>query len=220
MQILHLKNTPIQEQLKLEEELLRTREGNFCIINEGSSPTIVMGISGKAEELVDVAKAARQGIPIIKRFSGGGTVIVDEDTLFVTFICQKSLHPFPAFPEPIMRWTEGIYKQVFSHPEFALRENDFVFGERKCGGNAQYIKKERWLHHTSFLWDFKPLFMDCLLHPKKTPPYRAGRTHEEFLCKLSAFYPSKDEVVQRLKEVVQALALQIPDNGRKQPPLL
>ena len=151
--LLRLKSYPIYEQLLLEEMLLRSDSGNWCLINEGSSTAIVMGISGKKEELIDCAKAAQNGIPLIKRFSGGGTVIVDENTLFITFICQKHLHPFSAYPEPIMKWTEELYRGAFQHPEFRLRENDYVIGDRKFGGNARYIKRYRWLDHTSMLWD-------------------------------------------------------------------
>jgi lipoate---protein ligase len=198
-----LKSYPIYEQLLLEEKLLRGGADNWCIINEGSSPAIVMGISGKKEELIDCKAALQNGIPLIKRFSGGGTVVVDESTLFITFICQKELHPFPAYPEPIMKWTEEIYRDVFLHPEFQLRENDYVFGERKFGGNAQYIKKDRWLHHTSFLWDYAESNMKYLLHPKKTPPYRAGRSHEEFLCRLREFFPQKEDLIERFISELQ-----------------
>src|SRR5262249_25845798 len=156
----------------------------------------VMGISGKMEELVDCAKADENGIPLIKRFSGGGTVVVDENTLFITFICQKQAHPFPAYPEPIMKWTEQIYVQALKHPHIRLRENDFVLGDRKFGGNAQYIKKDRWLHHTSLLWDYDPDKMSVLLHPKKAPPYRAGRRHEGFLCRLSDHFTDKQEWIE------------------------
>jgi lipoate-protein ligase A len=201
--LLRLKSCPVLEQLQLEEMLLRTDSGNWCIINEGSTPAIVMGISGKKEELVDCRSIAQDNILLIKRFSGGGTVIVDENTLFVTFICQKQLHDFPSYPEPIMKWTEKIYKDVFQHPEFHLRENDYVFGDRKCGGNAQYIKKERWLHHTCFLWDYKTQNMEYLLHPQKAPPYRAGRPHEDFLCRISEFYPDKEALIQRLIDQMQ-----------------
>lgn len=96
--ILRLNNYPIYEQLLLEEALLRGDTRNFCIINQGSTPAIVMGISGKKEELINQETAARDNIPLIKRFSGGGTVIVDENTLFVTFICQKQLHDFAPYP--------------------------------------------------------------------------------------------------------------------------
>lgn len=209
MKILRLNSCPISEQLQLEEKLLRSDTGNWCLINEGSTPAIVMGISGKKEELVDLEKAEKSGIPILKRFSGGGTVIVDENTLFVTFICAKELHPFPAFPEPIMRWTEEIYRAVFQHPDFRLRENDYVFGDRKFGGNAQYIKKDRWLHHSSLLWDYSPEKMQYLLHPKKTPPYRAGRSHEDFLCRLCDYFPKKEQLIERLvQELDRRFAIQ------------
>ena len=50
---------------------------------------------------------------------------------------------------------------------------DYVFGDRKIGGNAQSITKSRWLHHTSFLWDYDPEDMKYLKHPPRTPKYRS-----------------------------------------------
>ena len=44
---------------------------------------------------------------------------------------------------------------------------DYAFGQRKFGGNAQAITKNRWLHHTSLLWDFDPARMQLLKHPAK-----------------------------------------------------
>lgn len=200
--LLQLRNYPIFDQLLLEEALLRQDERNWCLINFGTPPAIVMGISGKKEELVNCETATQSGIPLIKRFSGGGTVIVDENTLFVTFICEKELHDFPAYPEPIMRWTEEIYKEFFPSG-FALQENDYVFGDRKFGGNAQYIKKKRWLHHTSFLWDYAPQRMEHLLHPRKTPAYRQARPHADFLCKLSSHFATPEKVIERISSALK-----------------
>jgi lipoate---protein ligase len=196
---LHLSQYPIYDQLLLEEALLRSDARNWCIINEGTPTAIVMGISGKKEELIDTARAQKDRIPVIKRFSGGGTVIVDDNTFFVTFICQKEIHDFSPYPEPILRWHEGLYRDVFDHEQFHLRENDFVIGDRKCGGNAQYIKKDRWLHHTSFLWDYSEDKMSYLLLPKKTPNYRQQRTHTDFLCRLRDYFSSKSALIDNLK---------------------
>lgn len=201
--ILHLKNCPIFTQLQIEEALLRLDLRNVCLINEGSTPAIVLGISGKVEELVDPEKHKQNRIPLIKRFSGGGTVVVDEDTLFISFICQKELHPFPCYPEPIMRWSEELYKEAFALPGFHLRENDYAIGERKCGGNAQYLRKERWVHHTTFLWDYREERMDLLLHPKKTPKYREGRKHEEFICRLRDHHDSKEKLIEGVKSALK-----------------
>ena len=120
--LLELSHYPIYDQLLLEEALLRTDGRNWCIINDGSPPAIVLGISGKKEELVDCARAEKDQIPLIKRFSGGGTVIVDKNTLFVTFICQKEMHDFPAYPEPILRWHETLYRDVFDRRIFQTGE--------------------------------------------------------------------------------------------------
>ena len=200
---LQLQNVPISEQLQFEEALLRLTDENWCIINEGSPPSIIMGISGNPEELINASMMEKSPVPLIKRYSGGGTVIVDNNTLFVSFIFQKKIHDFPCFPEPILRWSESFYQKALGIPDFQLRENDYVIGKHKCGGNAQYIQKHRFVHHTTFLWDFDPSNMDYLLYPKKSPKYREGRPHEQFLCRLKNFLPSKPyfitQVVKELK---------------------
>ncbi|MES2198919.1 MAG: lipoate--protein ligase family protein [Chlamydiota bacterium] len=201
--IIYLKNVPIFEQLLLEEQLLRKKEGNFCLFNVGSSPAAVMGISGKPHELLDSEKIKEKKLPVIKRFSGGGTVLIDENTLFVSFICNKSAFSFPSYPERIMQWSETVYKNSFNLEGFALRENDFVLENLKCGGNAQYITKDRWIQHTSFLWDFCPKNMECLLHPPKTPPYRQGRSHKDFLCTLKNHFSSKESLFQKITDYLQ-----------------
>lgn len=50
-----------------------------------------------------------------------------------------------------------------------------MFGAHKFGGNAQTISKNRFLHHTSFLWDFDSRNMELLAHPPKAPKYREVR---------------------------------------------
>lgn len=209
MKLIHLKNTPILEQLELEEALLRTREDDWCIINEGSPRAIIMGISGKHEELVHPS-AFEKNIPVIKRYSGGGTVIVDQNTLFVSFICNKASHAFLAYPEPIMRWSESLYKKVFNLKDFGIQGNDYAIGQLKCGGNAQYIRKERWVHHTTFLWDYCPNNMDYLLMPKKQPAYRQNRPHSEFLTRLKDHLPSKETFITALQRELNATKCAIP----------
>jgi len=189
--LVKLKNFPIYKQLLLEEALLRTDENNWCIINEGTPPAIVMGIAGQKENLIKEDLLKRNPIPVIKRFSGGGCVIVNEDSIFITFIFSKKTHNIDLFPEKIHAHMEDFYNECFCN--IALRENDYVIGQKKCGGNAQYIKKDRWLHHTSFLWDYKKEEMDLLFLPSKQPKYRNNRNHGDFLCKLKNHFSSKEE---------------------------
>ena len=72
--------------------------------------------------------------------------------------------------------------------DFSLRENDYVFGEKKFGGNAQSISKSRFIHHTSFLYDYDKALMDLLKSPKKQPEYRENRTHDDFVATLKSKY--------------------------------
>ncbi|GAB2213092.1 hypothetical protein Droror1_Dr00021110 [Drosera rotundifolia] len=187
MNLLKLRRFPILDQLHLEERLLRTSSENWCIVNDGTiDPTIVMGISGKASQLLEVNLVLRDQIPVIRRFTGGGTVIVDKGTVFVTFICNKDAVPgLQPYPRPIMAWSSLIYQQVFEGVgNYRLRENDYVFGDRKFGGNAQSITKGKWIHHTSFLWDYEVENMLYLKVPTRAPKYRVARDHLEFICRM------------------------------------
>jgi lipoate-protein ligase A len=204
MNLIELKNTFIGDQLQLEEKLLREKSEEYCLINTGSSPAIVMGISGKADMLIH---EDQNHLPVLRRFSGGGTVVIDENTIFVTFICNKTSHPFPAYPEPILRWAESQLAPVT--PGLTLRENDFVLGEKKCGGNALYIKKDRWLIHTSFLWDYDPEKMALLKYPPKTPTYRQRRSHTEFICRLKDYFPSQESWIEKLRSITSLVTLPV-----------
>lgn len=196
---IHTKNVPIYEQLQLEEALLRTSSEAYCWVNEGSSRAIVMGSSLHPEKWLHLEKLEKQSIPVIKRFSAGGSVIVDENTLFITFIFPRHFVNLRPFPEPILRWTETLYQEAWKIKDFSLRENDYVIAKKKCGGNAQYIQKDRWLHHTSFLWDFDLSNMHYLLFPPTVPKYRKNRSHEEFLCRLKENKIRKKDLIHKLE---------------------
>lgn len=200
--VLVLNNTPILTQLRIEEALLRADDRNWCIINDGSPEAIVLGISGNLERLVDLDRLEERSIPLIKRFSGGGTVFVDPDTVFVTFICNEDFAKIPSHPRAIMNWIADFYYAILPGQNFRLCENDYVLGNRKFGGNAQYIRKKRWLHHSSLLWDYDPVNMEMLKMPERMPEYRKKRRHSDFLCCLKKIFPCrqqlKDKIIEKL----------------------
>lgn len=197
--IIHKKYLFIKEQLKLEKELLHKSQENFCLINEGSKKTIVLGTSNNR---FDWLNAKTKNIPIVKRFTSGGAVIVDKNTLFITFIFSKKFLNF-SFPNEIWSWVQNFYKQIFNK-DFYLKENDFVINNKKFAGNAQYIKKDRWLHHSSFLWDFKDKNMKLLKLPPKMPKYRKNREHKDFLCRLkNNIKISKKKFIQKIIKTLE-----------------
>lgn len=188
---LKLDRWPIYKQLQLEEALLRADDRNWCVINEGSTDAIVMGISGKPGELINQERFQKKPVPVIRRFSGGGCVYIDHDTLFVTLILNQDSAPPQPFPQQILCWTKELYQPLINHPSFCVRENDYVIGEHKFGGNAQYIIKKRWLHHTSLLWNYCLEKMNHLSLPSKRPEYRENRSHSDFLCTLKPLFESR-----------------------------
>eukprot|EP00540_Astrosyne_radiata_P001427 CAMPEP_0116821998 /NCGR_PEP_ID=MMETSP0418-20121206/24_1 /TAXON_ID=1158023 /ORGANISM="Astrosyne radiata, Strain 13vi08-1A" /LENGTH=313 /DNA_ID=CAMNT_0004450063 /DNA_START=19 /DNA_END=961 /DNA_ORIENTATION=- len=239
----------VLERLCLEESLLRCDGRNWAIVgthepvtnrflriiepgyvleseSRNTSCVIVMGIGGKPKELLDVEKVQRDGVLVLKRFSGGGTVVMDHNAIWTTWIGRSKDFPkVEPFPRPLMKWTaDTIFGPTFDRlkqqalavdvkqksmggaensgrvfqvsatrpaeiPNFCLRENDYVLGERKMGGNSQSLTKDGWLHHTSFLWDFDTENMEYLTLPTKRPEYRSNRSHEDFLVKLGNVYP-------------------------------
>lgn len=196
---------PIYQQLQLEEALLRADTRNWCIINEGSSDAIVMGISGKPKELINKDRFALNPVPVIRRFSGGGCVYVDHDTLFVSLILNQDSAPPQPFPQQILCWTKELYQPFIKDPAFCVRENDYVIGERKFGGNAQYIIKKRWLHHSSLLWDYCPEKMEHLSLPSKRPEYRENRSHQDFLCTLKPLFSNRKDFWAQLEESLTSI---------------
>jgi lipoate-protein ligase A len=182
----------------MEEALLRAGSGNWCLINEGAPPAIVMGLSGKPEELIDPFFFEQSPVPVIRRFSGGGTVFIEENTLFVTFLFDRADIDLGQCPQTLMQWTEAIYRPIFCDAAFQARENDYVIGDKKIGGNAQYIAKTKWLHHTSFLWDYCQKNMQLLKMPPKTPEYRQKRAHDAFLTKLKHHFQSREQFFDAL----------------------
>lgn len=193
--LLRCRKISIFRQLQIEEALLRADQHNWCLLNEGVEDSIVMGISAKPKRLLNCPLVKSLKVPVVKRFTGGGTVVVDKNTVFVSFIYNENFLRIPPYPESVMRWSADFYQKIFCFSDFSLKENDYVFGDRKFGGNAQYMRRSRWLHHTSFLWDFDEKKMSYLLKPEKAPSYRQNRSHVEFLCRLRDRFFSKEELL-------------------------
>jgi len=83
-----------------------------------------LGLGGKLEQLVDLSAVQRDGVLLVRRFSGGGTVVLDADSIWITLIVRHSNNnnrnnhstwwPAP-FPRPIMEWAaRRLYQPCFA----------------------------------------------------------------------------------------------------------
>ena len=93
--------------------------------NRNGTCAIVMGIGGKPENLIDVSSARDDGVLVLRRFTGGGTVVVDHSSLLTTLIMRDSSLPhLNPYPRDIMGWTaDAVFGPAFESwgSEVALR---------------------------------------------------------------------------------------------------
>lgn len=84
-------------------------------IVHNSNCVIIMGIGGKPDKLLDIDLVKEDGIQVIRRFSGGGTVVVDHSSLWTTFIGRSRDTPdISPYPREIMQWSaDEIFTPVF-----------------------------------------------------------------------------------------------------------
>lgn len=193
LKVIELTRFPILEQLKLEEAILRNSDAHFCLLNYGSKPAYVLPASAKKEEWLQTSLSH----PIIRRYTGGGCVVIDENTLFVTFIGPAEHISESLTPASLHRHHENFYQFI---PGFNRRENDYCIADKKIGGNAQYITKSRFVHHTSFLFDYNPENMKGLKHPPREPAYRDKRNHSDFLTSLKSHFQTPHHFFTAFKE--------------------
>ena len=83
--------------------------------------------NSKPEELVHTEAASSAEIPLIRRFSGGGTVLLGPGCVWATLVGgEEHLPPEIAGrgPRPLMEWTERVWGPVFGRiGDFKLREH-------------------------------------------------------------------------------------------------
>jgi lipoate-protein ligase A len=190
LRVIELKKMPIFQMLALEEHLLEMPCENYLLINYGTPDAIVLGKSNDRIALVD----EKVDVPLIRRFSGGGTVYVDHSTLFITWILSKELTSAKCV-DTLFDWTVKTIKKTHPLLEFNRIETDYVIQDKKVGGTAQYVKKDRILHHTSFLFDYSKEKLSVLKQPLKAPAYRQNRSHEEFLTTLNTRFAIPEDFV-------------------------
>jgi lipoate---protein ligase len=207
MQLLDLSLPSPAENLAGDEALLdwceENRADEILRFWESPVPFVVVGYANKIATEVNMAACEKKNIPILRRCSGGGTVIqgagclsyalilrIDEKspragiTSANQFIMEKnreaiqSLFPRRQAPDP------GPEIAVRGHTDLTL--NSQLSTLNKFSGNSQRRRKNYLLFHGTFLLDFNlKLIGECLNMPSQQPDYRGDRSHESFVTNLN-----------------------------------
>jgi lipoate-protein ligase A len=178
------------ENLALEEALLLHAEESdgpeLLRLWELTQPAVVLGAGGCVTTDVRLDHCQEDGIPILRRASGGGTVLLGPGCLCFSLVLR---YDRAAFLHDIRRSFAYVLERVIHAlaptVPLQLQGSDLTWGDRKVGGNAQQRKRRYFLHHGTLLYAVEPAtYARYLLPPVRQPQYRRNRPHEQFVTNL------------------------------------
>lgn len=210
MKFLDLTCDAVASDLALDEALLLEAEagrgGEVLRLWEAKHFAVVLGSGGLLAEEVDETVCQSDGVPILRRASGGGTVLVGPGCLCYSLVLSydhsPTLREIPySYLFILNRLCEALQGLL---PEVTLAgTSDLIAARRKFSGNAQQRKRDHLLHHGTLLYGFDLSLMGRYLRfPSRRPDYRGQRSHEEFVCNLPT---TRQELSQRLRTAWEAL---------------
>lgn len=149
--------------LASEEYLLKHTDGYYFYlwIND---PAVIVGTNQNAIEEVNLSFTNSNGIKVVRRLTGGGTVYHDGGNLCYTVIApfDPQKDNYKAFTSPVINYLNTLGVKA----EFSGR-NDITVDGRKISGNAQTVYKDRIMHHGTLLFDTDMSVLGKALNPSK-----------------------------------------------------
>jgi lipoate-protein ligase A len=157
---------------------------------------VVLGRGSKLDE-VHQAACEQDGVPVIRRCSGGASIVAGPGCLMYSLVLSLARRPglreidraHRYVMERLQRATEALVPGVAIDGICDLTKDG-----RKCSGNAVRYKRDWVLYHGTLLCRFPLTLIErYLAMPPRVPAYRLERSHREFLVNLDVDPP-------RLKE--------------------
>ena len=191
MRLLDLTLPSAAENLALDEALLVAAEegtgGEVLRFWEQPTYAVVVGSGGSVGIDVNLSACEADGVPVLRRSSGGGTVLLGPGCLCFTLVLNYThapgLNEIPASNRYILaRVAKALAPAVACSREGT---SDLAVAGVKFSGNAQQRKRAHFLHHGTLLCGFDlPLVSKYLNPPERQPDYRRDRPHAEFIANL------------------------------------
>ncbi len=193
MRLLELTFAAPEENLACDEALLDEAEegGDKETLRfwEPRSFFVVLGYSRPVAAEVHLDRCKAQGVPVLRRYSGGGTVLQGPGCLNFSLILrirQKGpLSTITGTTAFIMNRHARSLERLLQKPVNVMGESDLTIGEMKFSGNAQRRRERFLLFHGTFLLRFDLERIGRLLAmPVRQPAYREKRSHDRFVVNI------------------------------------
>jgi len=195
-EILWLEGYDARAHLAEERRLFKqTRDDARCrCLFYVCDPCLVLGSNNAEAEWVYAETARADGVPLLRRFSGGGTVYLDRDVLNYSFVMPRerleaACRTAGLGEQSTTRRYIGLCRRIVVSalerqlgPGFGLSGiSDISLNGRKLSGNAQRIAADAVLHHGTLLVRCPLAAIERYL---PVPPNRPGVGHREFVTGL------------------------------------
>jgi lipoate-protein ligase A len=211
MRLLDLTFAEPELNLALDEALLEEAEGadwqtSRCVgpslrFWEPEQPLVVVGRSSPLGEEVNLEFCQRQEIPILRRCSGGATIVTGPGCLMYAVLIgyqgQEELRSLDNAHRYVMERMVGAISRL-GIPVDWRGTCDLTLGGRKVSGNSLRCRRQGFLYHGTMLCrSFELSLVGQALHlPRRQPEYRQGRSHAEFVTRLPC-------EIEPLKQAIQ-----------------
>ena len=183
-----------EENLACDEVLLDLCEagGSDELLRLWALPQyfVVLGYANKSSTEVNLAFCRQYGIPVLRRCTGGGTVLLGPGVLNYSLILRtddsRPCQSIPATNKFILeRHRDALAALACAAVEWQ-GQTDLAIGGLKFAGNAQRRRRQFLLFHGSFLLHLDMSLVEKALPlPSQQPDYRVNRSHADFLINLN-----------------------------------
>lgn len=195
MLLLDLTLPTAAENLALDEALLDAAEDNpespeVLRLWECPQLAVVLGRANRADAEVNLAACEAAQVPVLRRASGGGAVLVGPGCLMYSLLLSYDIRPrFRVLDEvhrQVLATVAAGLNRLLDAPGLAAQgESDLTLGRHKVSGNSVRCKRNYLLYHGTLLYNFDLSLIERLLKPPtKQPKYRQAREHREFVANL------------------------------------
>jgi lipoate-protein ligase A len=200
----------VEHELACDETLLEACEQGHgpevLRFWEPRQACVVLGYANRAATEANLPFCEANGIRVLRRCSGGGTVLQTSGCLNYSLVLRVPASGPLATITSTNRWIMERHRDALARlvgcPVLVEGFTDLAIEGRKFSGNAQRRKGRALLFHGCFLLQANlPLIEATLRMPSKEPGYRQGRPHRDFLINLEV---NAQDVVHSLVDLWQA----------------
>ena len=178
--------------LALEEALLLRAEscgGESIRFWRFHQTVVVLGRGSKIRDEVDLAFCDQNAIPVLRRCSGGASIVAGPDCLMYSVVLDL-------VSRPQLRNVDLAHQFVIGNLAAAIQSQrpeaqwqgicDLTLEDKKFSGNSLRIARNHLLYHGTLLQAVdQPLIQACLKTAPRQPEYRNRREHDEFVTNIS-----------------------------------